>query len=97
MRPRPANSKLGFPHAGLMQAGPAGPASSYVLWKAMKYLAISILFCFFLVQEALGHGKKILVLLIPFFERKRICLLIFFQGPCITQTHGGQGVDAYLL
>ena len=27
MRPRPANSKLGFPHADLMQAG---PASSYV-------------------------------------------------------------------
>ena len=30
MRPRPANSKLGFPHAGLMQAGPAGTASSHV-------------------------------------------------------------------
>ena len=42
----------------------------------MKYLAISILFCFFLFQEAFGHGKKILLLLIslpfttlnPFFR-----------------------------
>ena len=35
----------------------------------MKYLAISILFCFFLVQEALGHGKKIFFFInfIPFY------------------------------
>ena len=63
----------------------------------MRYLAITSLICFFLAQEALGHGKKMLVLLISFFVRKKLCLLIFFQAPCITQTHGGQGVDAYLL
>ena len=41
MIPRPANSKLGFPHADLMQAGPAGPASSYVppiRGKILKFL-----------------------------------------------------------
>ena len=63
----------------------------------MRYLAITSLICFFLAQEALGHGKKIWVLLISFFERKKLLLIIIFQGPCITQTHGGQGVDAYLL
>ena len=63
----------------------------------MRYLAITSLICFFLAQEALGHGKKILVLLISFFVRKKITLTHIFQGPCITQTHGGQGVDAYHL
>ena len=43
----------------------------------MKYFAISILFCFFLVQEALGHGKKISFLLISFSEKKIILTHIF--------------------
>ena len=45
----------------------------------MKYLAISILFCFFLVQEALGHGKKLLFLLISFFVKK-VTLTHVFSG-----------------
>ena len=42
----------------------------------MKYLAISILSCFFLVQETLGHGKSLLISF-PFMY---YLLLILFSG-----------------
>ena len=42
----------------------------------MKYLAISILSCFFLVQETLGHGKFLLISF-PFMY---YLLLILFSG-----------------